>query len=346
MSRVCVIVLNWNGWRDTIECLESLFRSDYTDFRVVVCDNGSDDGSVERIREWAVGHYCLEADEENPLKSLSSPPVTKPIPCVVYDRSLAEQGGDHSWEAKLVVIRNDENLGYAGGNNVGLRYALSRGDFDFFWILNNDTVVSPDALSRLLERTEHDSAVGICGATLLYYHQPEVVQARAGAIYNKWLGTTRHIGAFKKACERVDPAKVERRISYVVGACMFVSRAFLQEVGLLSEEYFLYYEEIDWVARARGRFRLAWSPESRVYHKEGGATGAGNHSIWKKSLSSDRYMIENRVKVTRKHWPYALPTVYWGLVWTAVNRIRRKQWDRLGIVLSAMLSAGRVRDKH
>jgi GT2 family glycosyltransferase len=303
----------------------------------VVCDNGSSDGSFERIREWAEGKFVFEPDERSPLRLLSTPPVQKPISFITYERAEAEQGSDSFRQTKLVLIQNGENLGFAGGTNVGLRYALCRGDFDYFWILNNDTAVAGDALSRLVERMEESPEAGICGATLLYYHEPEMVQARGGAVYNKWLGTSRHIGAFARIGGDVARERVERRMSYVVGASMFASRAFLQEVGLLSEEYFLYFEEMDWVARARRKFSLAYAPESLVYHKEGGATGASNCSVWKKSLISDRYMIQNRIKITRKHWPWALPTVYLGLLWTAINRIRRRQWDRVGLVFRAMI---------
>src|ERR1700694_2988487 len=116
----CVILLNWNGWKDTIECLESVFRLNSPDFRVVVCDNASADGSLEKIKQWARGE--LPAESANPLLShLTLPPFPKPILYCELTREEAESGtATHS--CPLTLIQNGANVGFAAGNNVGLRY--------------------------------------------------------------------------------------------------------------------------------------------------------------------------------------------------------------------------------
>ena len=209
--------MNWNGWRDTDACLESLARLEYTNYQIVVVDNASADGSEEKLRE------------RHP---------------------------------ELTLLQSGANLGFAGGNNVGLRYALDRGA-EYVWLLNNDTLVEPDALTQLVAKTQREPALGLCGSTLLYEAQRDTVQALGGAHYNRWLGTVAHLGQHEPWPQKLDTEKLERRVegrlSYLIGASMLASRRFLETVGLLQPDYFLYFEELDWAARARGRFRLGYA---------------------------------------------------------------------------------------
>lgn len=331
--RVAVVVLNWNGWGDTLECLETVFRNKYSSYSVIVCDNGSEDGSLGNIRAWAEGRLDACVPKKHPLRHLSFPPVPKPITYVEYDRAQAELGGeaDDTWP-RLVLIQTGGNLGYAGGNNVALRYTMRRGGFAYVWLLNNDTVVEPDALIHLVQRMRDSSDAGICGSTLLYRDQPDTIQALGGATYNKWLAVPRHLGGRSPANRAVEAGAVEARLSYIVGASMLVSQTFVREVGPLCEDYFLYFDEIDWAVRARGRYRLAYAPRSIVYHKEGGTTEGG------KSFTSDFYALTNRLVFTRRYYPWALPTVYLGLIVSLVNRVRRRQWDRVSMIVRIILS--------
>jgi GT2 family glycosyltransferase len=325
--RVCVVLLNYNGWADTLECLESVLRGG-PELTVVVCDNASTDGSPERLRAWAEGRLDSWVRPDNPLRSLSFPPLPKPVPFVEYGRDEAERGGAREDGARLVLVRTGGNLGYAGGNNVGLRYALARG-FDAVWLLNNDTVVRPDTLAPMVEEMRRDPRVGIVGSTLLYYHDPATVQARGGARYNPWLALPRHLGAGQPAGLAVDAAEVERRLAYVTGASMLVSSSFLREVGLMSEDYFLYFEEIDWATRGAGRFRMAYAPESVVFHREGGTIGA---RAGRKTALADYHFMRNRILYTRKYRPAALPTVYFALAVAALRRAGRGEWDRARMI--------------
>ena len=313
MSRVYILLVNWNGWKDTVECLESVFRIDFPEYRVLVCDNGSTDGSVERIKAWAGGTLDLDIPESNPLRRLSRPPVPKPVSVVEYDRDRAEAGGDRSDDSiRLVLVRTGDNLGFAGGNNVGLRYALARDDFEYVWLLNNDTVVEPDALAHLVRRMEEDPRVGICGSTLPFYDRPSLLWARGGGVFSRWIPYSRCVDLGKPVSGRVRREEVERRMGYVAGASMLVSRPFLKDVGLLCEEYFLYYEEPDWAARARGRYTLGYAPESVVYHKAGASTALlGGTPGGSRRLKG--YARRNALLYARKHCPLALPTIWTGL---------------------------------
>jgi len=202
------------------------------------------------------------------------------------------------------------------------------------WLLNNDTVVRADALRQLIARMEQVPAAGMCGSPLLYYHMPDKVQAWGGCRYNRWLGTTRLLGAFSPADGAVDAGRVESRLCFVSGASLLVSRTFLQQVGLMEEEYFLYFEEIDWAMRARGRYPLCYAPGSVVYHKEGGSIGSNSINPKEKSLSADYHGVRSRLVFTRRFFPWRLPFIYLGLLSVLVNRMRRGQWQRVGMILS------------
>lgn len=340
MKRCAILLVNWNGWADTIECLESLFRLNMKDCRVVICDNGSDDDSLSRIKAWANGALDLRIPPGAPLKGLVSPPVKKPIPYVIYDRRSAETVGSLVDDPRLVLIDNAENLGFAGGNNVGLRYLMARSDYDYVWLLNNDTVVAPDALDALVGRMAEKQGTGMCGSTLLRYYNPEQVQVCGGAYYCSWIGLPWHFGQFRKCDDLVSLALVENFSDYVVGASMIVSREFLDDVGLMSEDYFLYYEELDWALRAKGTFNLAYAADSFVYHKVGASIGTSSNPR-NKSPVCDYYAIRNRIRVTRRFFPYAIGTVYLGLLFAVLTRMFCGQWRRASMVARLILSCGK-----
>jgi GT2 family glycosyltransferase len=335
---VYIILVNWNGWRNTIECLESVFRNDYPNYRVIVCDNDSTDHSIEKIKDWAKGFLAVVGPAGKELLHLVNPPVVKPIVCMEYEKCSAETGG--ASDAALVLIRTGGNLGFAGGNNVGMRYALARDDFKYVWLLNNDTVIKPDALVHMVKRMRDIPDAGICGSTLLYYDEPGIVQGLGGAIYNKWLGTNTPIGFLEEFQTVLDPGLVERKLQYVIGASMLVSRELMKNIGLMNEDYFLFFEELDWAARVRNRFRLIYAPESIVYHKEGRSTGI-NRDPKSQTSSADYYLVRNKLAFTRRYFPFALPTVYLGLLITVFNRIRRGQRERACMILDLMLHPGK-----
>jgi GT2 family glycosyltransferase len=149
---------------------------------------------------------------------------------------------------------------------------------------------------------------GICGSTLPYYSLPGKLWARGGATYNKWFAYAKCIGIHQAVDSPADPEEVERKMDYVAGASMLVTRAFLRDIGLMDEGYFLYFEEPDWAVRARGRYELAYSRESVVYHKVGSsvrslqAPPGGGHA-------STLLNAESALRFTRKHFPLAVPTV-------------------------------------
>ena len=341
MKQVYVLLVNWNGWADTLECLESLMRLEGVNYTVIVCDNASEDGSLERIRAWAEGSLDVWVPMNRRVQGFSYQLSPKPLSCSEYNRQEGEAGGNKSADTRLVLIRTGDNLGFAGGNNVGLRYALARDDFDYVWILNNDTVVEAKALDAMVSRMELDPSVGICGSTLLHYSSPHKIQARGG-YYCKWIGLPWHIGQLGSNNQTVNEKIVEKWMNYVVGASMLVSSAFLKEIGLMCEEYFLYFEETDWAIRSKRRYSLAYASESVVYHKVGASVGTSANPR-KKSLLCDYYNIRNRIYFTRKHYPYALVSIYLVLLMAIIVRIIFGQGKRAAMIARLMASGGRER---
>jgi GT2 family glycosyltransferase len=306
VNRVYIIIVNWNGWQDTVECLQSLQHLEYAPFTVIVCDNGSSDDSVSRIRNWA--------DQQK-------------LSHIEYQRVEAEAGGQADLNPWLALINTGANLGFAGGNNVGLRYALARGDAKYCWLLNNDTLVEPDALTHLVARMERQPSAGVCGSTIRLHHDPERIQALGGGHYCRWIGLPWHYGRFTRPRKAINQERAESWMNYVEGASMLVSRQFLEEIGLLCEDYFLYFEEADWAIRAKGRFSLGYAPKSVVYHKVGGSIGTSSNPA-RMSYTSDYFNIRNRLLFTRRFYPAALPTVWLVIAGALLLRLCMGKWDR------------------
>lgn len=338
VDRVYILLLNWNGWKDTIECLESVFRSDYQNYRVIVCDNDSRDGSIEHIKSWADSLLNAIPSFNPTLGDLITPPVSKPIDYAVYDRSVAEGGGNLKCDTPLVLIKTGANLGFAGGNNVGLRYALARNDAQYVWLLNNDTTVLSDTLSKMLNRVHKSPQIGICGSTVRYYHHPLITQCLGGCTYNRWFGLANNVGYLQSVSELIDGDSVEAKMDYVLGASMLVSSEFLKAVGLMNENYFLYYEEIDWAVRGKGKFILGYAPESIVYHKEGASIGSKLSRSHELRYRSEYFLVKNRINFTKKFYPYAVYSVYIGLLVTLIVRLLRGQWARFVMLVKVLLS--------
>ena len=252
MSEVCTIVLNWNRWRDTVECLESLVLLKPSIKTIIVCDNGSSDGSREKILSWAEKRY--EA-------------------CSI----LVLKGGSRIQQRPsiypFIYIQNQANLGYAGGNNAGIRIALSRSCFDFIWVLNNDTLVHKNAIEAFLACEKDHPNIGIFGSTIAFAGQPKTLQCAGGCRYNP-LTTIYRPALGGKNIEEVLQENNSPMLDYIYGASMFVRTEVFEKIGLFSEEYFLFYEELDLCHRAKqAGFGIGWCKKSIVYHKSSRTIG-------------------------------------------------------------------------
>jgi hypothetical protein len=332
---VYVVLLNWNGWQDTVACLESLFASQDVNFRVIVCDNASSDGSLEKIAAWADGHHAVKPPD-NPRLARLLGKVSLPLRYVRMDRATAESGALYD-DAPLVLVDNGANLGFAAGNNVGLRFALKQSEMDYVWILNNDTLVETDCLRNMLRRLRAAPVQSVCGSMIHFFDNPEIIQAMGGNRFNHRTGcAAMSEGRFTHELARIDIGAIETEIDYISGCSMLLPREFLNSVGLMSEDYFLYYEEIDWFTRANSHYKICVAKDARIYHREGAAIGSKS---WRQSAStlSDFYMFRSRLTFMRKHYRRFLSLCYADSWMEVGKRVLRGHYDNAWTVGSVLL---------
>lgn len=319
-SQCQVVLVNWKRAQDTVACLESLEQSVGVNWTAVVCENGSPDGSGEVLRAY-LGTRYTEIERTSGAD-------------LVIDYFPRHEKEARSPRVTLVI--SSRNLGFAGGNNLAFSYRHDSVDPDFVWFLNNDTEVEPDALQLMINHMKQNPQIGICGCTLIYAHDRRTVQAFGGAIYQPWTGAVSEIGQGKQWPCDVDTDSVVAQMRYVSGASMLVSRGFLDLVGLMSEDYFLYYEEIDWAERARkAGYQLGYVPQAVVYHKEGAALGSGKSAG--RSMLAEYYGVKNRLVVTQRFFPWALPTVYLFSVSQILKRCLQGNWAHARMMVAVLL---------
>lgn len=338
--KVCIVLVNYKTWQDTIECMESILRSNYLHYQIVVVENGSGDESWEMMLKWCRGEYILPYEPQNKLHTLTHPPVQKPL---LYFRASVEESetmrlGPLDGIMPLLFIKSEKNLGFAGGNNVGMRYALNS-DFDYVWLLNNDTVIEKDAVQQLVSWSEikrqKRETVGIVGSKLMVYHKPDTMQG-VGAIFNKYSGKSKIIGAQEVDHHQYDTHEIE--CNYVIGAAMFVSKPFLLDVGLMSEEYFLYNEENDWSARAKLKdWKVGVAVRSKVYHKQGASTGnSPKKSKWQ--IKALNYKYRGKIKLYKKYYTAQLPFLYFHLITRSIKYITKGNFSEARVIYGAIFN--------
>lgn len=311
---VAIIVLNYGQPGHTTACLDSLLRLNTPPEWIIVVDNASPDDSTLLIRQWLQTKELLfeEIVAENP----------EAVPQEFH--TLPQENR----QRKFWFLRSPHNKGYAGGNNLGIALACCV-NADAVWVLNNDTEVAPDALRAMRDGLFSCERPGLCGSLILYHDDPRFVQCRGGGRTNKWTGLS-SLDGYKLPLERAhkeDPSVVASRLDFIYGASVMVSRAFLDTVGWMDEQYFMYCEEQDWAYRAAGRFDFAYAPDAVVYHHEGVSTG------WPASVMPKRLLqiTRSRIRLTAKHFPTALPTVCCSIAFAALRLVFRRLLLTVGI---------------
>ena len=336
-AAVAIVQVNWNGSADCIDCLDSLIGILRADDHVYLVDNASSDNSLEKIAAW-----CARPTRPTDARDLpgalrySATPDRAPL-LVRWVDALADAVPKIEPGCRISLIKSGANRGFAGGNNVGIRLGLAEGR-EQFWLLNTDTVIHRDALVTMLERARAVPEAGIVGSTLLFHDEPSAVQALGGAIVNRRTFAANHVGIGTRADQVPDdPADVEARMSYVVGASMLVSRAFIERVGLMQEDYFLYFEELDWAVRAEGLFRQCWAPRSLVWHKVGASSA--------KVLSefSARLLLRNRLRFVERFYPEQLASVRRQVWREGLRHLAKGRFNSAGIFLRILLSSAQSR---
>ncbi len=326
--RTHIIVLHWTNWGDTLQCLESVLRSDYENYQIIVCDNSVDAEPIERLRAWTRGLLEPPTIAEG-LGHLMNAPRAPIGPVVEIDRATAERGGTaESHAAHLLIIRNGENLGFAAGNNVAFRYLLAAGANGLMCLLNNDTVVASNWLSRLVRTIEANDDIGAVGAMLWEYDNPELVESAGGGRLRPWQGMPNRTTATRQ--RRGTPAVIPRRLDFLSGACILMRIDTLRRVGFLDERYFMYCEDVDFSLRIRAMgLRIALAADAEMWHKAGAA-------MRHRSPRHDYYLTRNSLLVVHKFFPLMLPVAMLFSVYRCVlPKVARGEWVRLRAVRGA-----------
>lgn len=263
---VWCIILNWNGWQDTLECLHALDQCQYPRLTRIVVDNGSTNDSASRIR---------------------------------------------SAYPEIVLLESHSNLGFAGGNNIGIRYALAHGA-DYVWLLNNDTMPDPSALSALVTKARSDKKIGAVASICYYAEAPSTVEAWGGAHVNLWIGYGRN-------SKRPRPDDWFHSLN---GTSMLLAREAIEDAGMLDEVFFLYWEDTEFCLRLRERgWRIAAAGDSRVLHKVHGSS-AGNQMIL------DRHQTSSGLRLLRLHSRCPNVAMFLFLALRFSKRLARLQFAR------------------
>jgi len=304
--KVFIIILNWNNWSDTLECLESLKNNDYLNEQVVIIDNGSD------------------------------------------QRPIVPEPG-------IKIIYNKENLGFAGGNNVGLKYALEHGA-DYALLLNNDTIVSRDFLTKLIEAGEKDKKFGLLGLKIYLANREKELgntsakQERiwfAGGKVN-WLSNKGEMRGWGENDKGQYDRPAFQETEYVTGCCLLIKKEVVEKIGLMPEEYFLYYEDTDWSLKARqAGFKCIFVPGARIWHK-------GSQSSIEGSPSYIYYHVRNGLILAQRYAPWHIkPLVHLDALWRIKKQVikliffpKRRLWAKyilLGIKDFYLGHRGRLR---
>lgn len=297
---IYIVVLNWNSAEDTIHCIKSLLRlNNQEKISIVICDNASKTESIEEICQ-----FVLSFGENESL--------------IINENDILKY---KNIKNKITLIKNNENYGYAGGNNRGVKLALFQDDMKYVWILNNDTEVAIDSLDYLVSKFDSNYDYGVVGSKLVNFEDRNKVQAVGGVINPKFC-TTKEIGSEFKADDIIDEMQYEQKIDYVVGASMLFSRACIEKVGLMCEDYFLYYEEMDICNRIRQKgLKVGISSQSIIYHKQGASTA-------KLSDVADECQVRNKIVFSKKFHPNNVFFVKSYTFLVILNRIKRGQLYR------------------
>ena len=278
MKPLGVVIVTYNAAPVIRDCLESLLASG-ANLRVVVIDNASTDETLRVIEDWQSGRtpYQLRTNLPFCARCISKPVTT------------------------IRTIAATTNGGFAAGVNMGLEFLLADPELDRFWILNPDTLVPPDTPAALAAAP---GGFSLMGGRILYADPPHKIQIDAGTI-NRLTGVTSNINLGEAAT--AGPPDM-RNASFISGAHMVASRAFIEAAGLMPENYFLYYEEVDW-AQHRADLPLSFCPDAPVYHRAG--TSIGSPTLT--SIASEFsvfYKHRARVKYLRRFHPLSWPFGY------------------------------------
>ena len=299
---VYILVLNYKNWQDVTHCLASVLQLNYPRYTVFVIDNDSRNNSLEHLIEWT-NQFASE----------------KPVPFRYFTREEFDSTSTPDLKHKVSFIQNNENQGFAAGNNVVIG-KLKKEDA-YIWLLNPDMVVEPDTLTELVRFSMGHSKQSVIGATIKHQLNANKVHLYGGARIN-----------FNSATVNLIDEKSEiGEIDFICGGSLFTHANNFETIGLLPEEYFLYWEETDWCYRAKKQgYEMLVCTSAVCYDKISSTIGKG--------FLADYYYTRNGLLFVSRYKSKKIPIVLFSAFLRLLKRLLSGNWERSKGVYSGILT--------
>jgi GT2 family glycosyltransferase len=323
-GRTLIVLVNWRRPGDTNACVDALLKLTDCQIDIVIAENGSPDSSFADIAQ----HLLRIGQQQGQVLTQTHKEVV-----VVSDAK----------NIRITLVNTGANLGFAGGNNYAYRHVTRDAPtrYTHAWFLNNDTEPQADSLSCMLAKFANAAhKVGMVGSTMVYDFDRQTIQALGGSRYQAVTGLMQEMGNGQRWPLAVNEDEIAAQLSYVCGASMLVSAEFIRDVGLMAEDYFIFFEEIDWAQRGRkAGYTLAYAADAVVFHKEGVAIGTGKGT--ERSLLAEYYGLRNKLLVTWRFFPWAMPSV-WLISWLqALRRLINGRRTNAWLMARTLLGLGK-----
>ena len=294
--RLGVIVVAYNAEDFILDCVTSVLASRGAGLSLIVVDNASTDGTRKVLRDWASGARTADLSDDLPIAI----PQAEDLPRLDVIPADAASTGELG---ALTLVEASENNGFAAGVNIGLRLAMKDPTIGHFWILNPDSVATPEAAAGYLAAAAREPGYGLMTGRACFFHDPGMIQIDGGLI-NRWTGVTSNANVGQQANAVAMPNG--SALDFAFGGNMVVSRGFVETCGEMPEDYFLYYEEADWSLR-RGAFPLLSCVDGLIYHRAGASIGSPVFGKRAASPFSLYFKHRARMKFMRRYHAARLP---------------------------------------
>lgn len=300
MKNISIILINYNSWKDTIECINSIIHSKYNNFNVIIVDNCSNNDSVVQLEEYLSG-------KEKIINSISYINKEKYLTCECKDGEFFDfKGKELDFNRRIFLIKNNKNEGFSKGNNIGFRFSDKYLKNDYFWVLNNDVIIDENTMTELINTSEKSYNSNFIGATIIEYYNRDRIQCTCGGKYNVITTVSKAQNKGKKISKIL---KLREKSNFISGCSIFGSKKIFKKVNFFSEDYFLYFEELDLMKKAiQNGIGKEWSRNAIIYHKEGNSIGSKNIKR-KKSELSEYYSDISCLIYNKKFYPKLYKTI-------------------------------------
>ena len=291
-----IVIINWNGWEDTIECLETIITQTYSNYKIVLCDNDSTDKSIEQIIKWSNRKIIVDITRYGKLPNVKITNSDDIVRCT----EIANTSHIASDVPLLTILQTGDNLGFTGGNNVGIEFAI-RQRADYVWLLNNDTIVASTCLEEMLKVIEGNPKIGALGSKIYCADEPKKIWF-AGATFNPYYGQSK-----MTECGIEDDGinwENDVEAAFITGCSILIPTLIIEKIGYLDDDYFFGVEDLDFSLRVQKiGYKCMVARKSQLWHKVSGSTGGMDSPVY------TYYFLRNRLLLMKKHGKiYHLPS--------------------------------------